>query len=35
MLSVLITNGELYEIVKKKLSTIQETDEEDGKKIKE
>ena len=36
MLSVVITNGELYEIVKKrKLSTIQETDEEDGKKINE
>ena len=33
MLSVVITNGELYEIVKKrKLSIIQETDEEDGKK---
>ena len=36
MLSVVITNGELYEIVKKrKLLTIQETDEEDGKKINE
>ena len=36
MSSVVITNGELYEIVKKrKLSTIQETDEEDGKKINE
>ena len=36
MSSVVITNGELYEIVKKrKLSTIQETDEEDGKKIEE
>ena len=34
MSSVIITNGELYEIVKKrKLSTIQETDEEDRKKI--
>ena len=33
MLSVVITNSELYEIVKKrKLSAIQETDEEDGKK---
>ena len=33
MLSVIITNGKLYEIVKKrKLSTIQETDQEDGKK---
>ena len=33
MSSVVITNGELYEIVKKrKLSTIQETDKEDGKK---
>ena len=36
MSSVVITNRELYEIVKKrKLSTIQETDEEDGKKINE
>ena len=36
MSSVIITNGELYEIVKKrKLSTVQETDEEDGKKINE
>ena len=36
MSSVVITNGELYEIVKKrKLLTIQETDEEDGKKINE
>ena len=40
MSSVVITNGELYEIVKKrKLSTIQEsdkeTDQEDGKKIDE
>ena len=36
MSSVLIPNGELYEIVKKrKLLTIQETDEEDGKKINE
>ena len=36
MSSVVITNGELYEIVKKrKLSTIQENDEEDGKKINE
>ena len=36
MSSVIITNGELYEIVKKrKLLTIQETDEEDGKKINE
>ena len=36
MSSVIITNGELYEIVKKrKLSTIQETDEEDRKKIEE
>ena len=36
MSSVIITNGELYEIVKKrKLSTIQEADEEDGKKIEE
>ena len=36
MSSVVIANGELYEIVKKrKLSTIQETDEEDGKKIEE
>ena len=40
MSSVIITNGELYEIVKKrKLSTIQEsdkeTDQEDGKKIDE
>ena len=36
MSSVVITNGELYEIVKKrKLSAIQETDEEDGKKIEE
>ena len=36
MLSVVVTNGELYEIVKKrKLSTIQETDEKDGKKINE
>ena len=33
MSSVIITNGELYQIVKKrKLSTIHETDEEDGKK---
>ena len=33
MSSVVITNGELYEIVKKrKLLTIQKTDEEDGKK---
>ena len=36
MSSVVITNGELYEIAKKrKLSTIQETNEEDGKKINE
>ena len=36
MSSVVTMNGELYEIVKKrKLSTIQETDEEDGKKINE
>ena len=36
MSSVVIANGELYEIVKKrKLLTIQETDEEDGKKIEE
>ena len=36
MSSVILTNGELYEILKKrKLSTIQETDEEDGKKIEE
>ena len=36
MLSVAITNGELYEIVKtRKLPTIQETDEEDWKKIEE
>ena len=36
MSSVIITNGELYEIVKKrKLLTIQETDEEEGKKIEE
>ena len=36
MLSVIIMNGEQYEIVKKrKLSTIQETDEEDGTKIEE
>ena len=36
MSPALITNGELYEIVKKrKLSTIQETDEEDRKKIEE
>ena len=36
MSSVVITNGELYEIIKKrKLLTIQETDEEDGEKIEE
>ena len=36
MLSVVIKNGKLYEIVKKrKLLTIQETDQEDGKKINE
>ena len=36
MLSVVITNGKLYEIVKKrKLLTIQESDQEDGKKIDE
>ena len=36
MSPVVIANSELYEIVKKrKLSTIQETDEEDGKKIEE
>ena len=36
MSSVVLTNSELYEIVKKrKLSTIQETDEEAGKKIEE
>ena len=36
MSSVVIMNGELYEIVKRrKLSTIQQTDEEDGKKIEE
>ena len=36
MSSVVITTGELYEIVRKrKLLTIQETDEEDAKKIEE
>ena len=36
MSSVVITNGGLYEIVRKrKLLTIQETGEEDGKKIEE